>query len=571
MSLPGAVFQSGPNGKPMRWNLDFYDAGLFPDQNPQTLAIRYHVPTEGWSTANRTNELNSIRAAFALWQSVPGVRVKFEESTPLNGVTDVSFQDGVNMVVWLRSNRMINGGLTHFPFGATGMTILAGTGTDEIIAEADIVLNRDLPWFTEFDPQRTSGINVESVVLHEVGHLLGLNHAAVGGATMFWYASPGIAATAGLSTDDVSGIRTVYGVNGAATGKVAGTISVNGSGLKGAVVIAEDAQGRVVAAVMSRNGGNYEMAGLPPGDFRLRVTPLDPGGAGSDGYLVRGADLDTTSNFEFNSVVTDFLPRTNEAVTVQAGKTTSRNVAVAAGVPPFRITETRRFPSAEGLSSGDECIQLRPGQTNAWLAVYVPALAAVSAVLRVSGEGLEYGVTEITPKALRQLTRVQVPVSVASNAVAGLRSIALTVNGFTAWANGFVEILPEVYDFNGDGLDDLFQRRYFSPFTRVEAGPAVDPDGDGFNNAREAVMGSDPTNQKSVNYRIVSVKQALEGTTVTWESAPGRKYQVSSRARLENSAWEVVANGVVAAGELTHWLDVRPALVQRFYRVADAP
>ncbi len=328
-----AVFQSGPNGKPMHWNMDFYDASLFPDQNPQTLAIRYHVASEGWSQANRTRELDSIRAAFALWQGVPGTRVKFEESTSVSGVADVNAQDGVNMVVWLSSNRMINGGTVFFPSGVTAMTVVSGSGSDEIIAEADIVLNRDQPWFTEFDPNRTTGMHVESVVLHEIGHLLGLNHAAVGGATLFWRTAAGIGATAGLSSDDMSGIRSIYPAAGGATGKVSGAVTLNGAGLKGAVVTIEDSGGRVVATELAALEARTNWL-TPAGEFRLRVTPLDPSTLTSDGYLVRGQELDTTLTGSLTSRLPDFLPRTND-LPIQAGKTTSRSLAVTA--------EFRRF------------------------------------------------------------------------------------------------------------------------------------------------------------------------------------------------------------------------------------
>ncbi len=83
-------------------------------------------------------------------------------------------------------------------------------------------------------------------------------------------------------------------------------------------------------------------------------------------------------------------------------------------------------------------------------------------------------------------------------------------------------------------------------------------------------MGSDPTNPSSVNYRITSVKQAVNGTTVTWESAPGRRYRVLSRDRVENGTWQVVNPSITAPGESTSWLDSRPGTIQRFYRVEDA-
>lgn len=84
-------------------------------------------------------------------------------------------------------------------------------------------------------------------------------------------------------------------------------------------------------------------------------------------------------------------------------------------------------------------------------------------------------------------------------------------------------------------------------------------------------MGSDPTDRNSVNYRITSVKQTVSGTTLTWESGLGKKYQILSRSRLENSPWEVVATGITSAGETTQWTDGRPGTEQRFYRVGDAP
>ena len=569
--VPAAVFQRGPNGKPLRWNLDFYDTSLFPDQNPQTLAIRYHLSTEAWSAANRDRELDAIRDAFAIWQSVPGIRYQFEEASMVSGVQDVNSVDGINMVVWLPSNRMLDGGSIFFPSGVAGLTVLSGSTADEIIAEADIVLNRDLQWFTEFNASRTAVNHVETVALHEIGHLLGLNHAAVGGTTMFWHISDAVGASSGLSSDELTGIRSVYGQASGGTGRLVGAVTSGGVGVKGAVVVVEDPDGRLVGSAVSRNGGSYELGGLAPGVYRVRVTPLDPGTQGSDSYLVRGEDLDVTKANEFAGVAPEFLPLTVDGVTVKSGQDTSRALAVTAGVQPFRITETRRYLDPSGFSSGDDTIQLSPGQTNASVAVYVPNLQATEGMLRITGAGLTFGPTEFKPGSLRKLTRVQVPVSVAPDALPGVRSLSLTVNGHTAWANGFIEILPPFPDFNFDGLNDLFQRRYFSPFTRKEAAPASDPDGDGYSNVREERMGSDPTDKASVNYRIVSVKRWVDRTVIAWESGIGQTYRIWSRVRLDGATWELRATGIRSAGELTEWTDTQPGTDQRFYRVENLP
>ncbi|CAN1153318.1 Metalloendoproteinase 2-MMP [Linum perenne] len=50
--------------------------------------------------------------------------------------------------------------------------------------------------------------DLETVALHEIGHLLGLGHSSVEGATM--YPTIAIGATKGLHRDDIQGIKSLY-------------------------------------------------------------------------------------------------------------------------------------------------------------------------------------------------------------------------------------------------------------------------------------------------------------------------------------------------------------------------
>lgn len=104
------------------------------------------------------------------------------------------------------------------PTGACRGSCLAATftgfftrrsGTDRI-DDADIVTNPNVNYSVPGDNCSGSEFRLEGVMVHEVGHLLGLGHTNVGGATMFPSVSAcnnGPASTAG---DDEAAIRNLY-------------------------------------------------------------------------------------------------------------------------------------------------------------------------------------------------------------------------------------------------------------------------------------------------------------------------------------------------------------------------
>src|SRR5206468_2589031 len=144
-------------------------------------AIRFYIGTKTYTDANRTAELNAVRAAFAQWQAIPGTTIKFEEAgfAPA-GLQDIVLGDGTNSIFWTTNATVAGVDMSN----RAGYTLVALDAQNRII-EADTALNaRIFSWFTEINNTNSGAQFVESVVLHEVGHFLGLDHTPVGGGTV---------------------------------------------------------------------------------------------------------------------------------------------------------------------------------------------------------------------------------------------------------------------------------------------------------------------------------------------------------------------------------------------------
>jgi hypothetical protein len=568
------VVQVNTNGDALRWHLDPPDPDVHTNLvNPVSKAIRFFLAADAYTTTNTVAELNAVRAAFGQWQSIPGTILKFEDAGLIATGVDVNTSDNQNVIFWAKNTTTVNGGLDNIS-GLLGATF-NDHFDDNTQIEADIVFNGvQFIWSADFNSADNSKQFIESTATHEIGHFIGLKHSPVGGATMLFRSPGGVNVQAGLSSDEIAAATWLYGQSSTSTnfGRVRGNVTMNGSAVFGAAVLAEETlSGNLVAGTVTRADGSYDLPAMPPGQYSVRVTPLDPPGASP--FLVRGRDINTEQdvlgNYVYDSVQTSFLPTTNVTVALAAGVTNTQNFAVTSGEPAFRITQVRPpRANSDSISPSSFPASMGPGQSNYFIGVASTNLPTSGATLIVTGDGLTLGAPAF--KTQSGLNFISVPISVASDATPGLRSFVVQLSNKVAYANGFLEIRPPVPDFNFDGLDDRFQRQYFPLFTALTAGPNADPDGDGFSNHAEYISGTVPTNSLSL-LKVESITLTASGSTITWPSAPQKHYQVWSRRDVANDSWRTIGSPITATNSSTQFTDVSATDSFRFYRLQALP
>ena len=186
--------------------------------------------------------------------------------------------------------------------------------TDGRILESDIFFNTIFPWSVS-DAGGNDRFDVQSIATHEIGHLLGLSHSALGETELIGTGRRVIAAEAvmfpiaftrgnisdrTLRADDIAGISDVYGTTEFSRefGSISGRVTKNGQGVKGAHVVAfHQPSGKLVGGFTLNDNGDFVIAGLEPGPHILRAEPLDDGDLNSFFEDDFGADLDFRVTF----------------------------------------------------------------------------------------------------------------------------------------------------------------------------------------------------------------------------------------------------------------------------------
>lgn len=226
--------------------------------------------------------LNAVRRSIETWKKAADIEFQVVWSDNQTVSAAGNSGDGISLITIAQTpeNLLLFGGDATETAARTRI-FFNRRGT---ITEADIVLNP----YSQFSTDETIGMfDLEATLTHELGHLLGLEHSSVVGATMYEhqgkngvYNLPNISPRS-LAEDDISGVRAIYGAKTPeenCCGTISGKISLfSGKIANDYQIWAEEAVSGRVSAGVSAVAGKFKVEGLKAGRYRIYAQEYSTG------------------------------------------------------------------------------------------------------------------------------------------------------------------------------------------------------------------------------------------------------------------------------------------------------
>ena len=303
--------------------------------------------------------IGATRRALRHWAEAADIQF-MELTSSAQTMSPQNVGDGINLISVSADNAAVFGA-SESP-GRTRVFYDAGGA----IVEADIALNPNELFSSDSTP---GTYDLESTLTHETGHLIGLDHSAVIGATMQprqpkngLYNLPALTQRT-LSEDDYAGARSLYGPR-KGIGSISGKLMTNAAGraetIFGGHVFAEDiATGKVVAGSITLANGDYHLDGLPAGEYRLIGQSLNGPVTAADIAPAGGSYFDLTETTpSFRSFV-GVGPNLSQLIKVSA------NWAIDLNFFAFSIPPPSLKPEVIGMNDelSTAALPLQPGKT----------------------------------------------------------------------------------------------------------------------------------------------------------------------------------------------------------------
>lgn len=312
--------------------------------NSSAFPLRYAVDRRIVSA--RPDMQDVIARAMSEWTSIDGANLSFASA----GVVDTkSGRDGQNSIT-LSDDLFAN---QHFLAVTTNWYDDSGH-----LAEADIQIDSGV---------MNGSCDLQQLIAHEVGHMLGLDHSGVLSSVMYPYVGK---TGAPLDSDETIAIAELYPKPHAAGGTLTGRVMGDGGPIYAAQVVALNSGGEPVATALTDQQGNFTIDGLPAGTYRLYAEPLDG-----------PVDVQNLSGVWRNAKVTSFPTQFAEGgpIAVENGKVYGNIVVTANGV----VQLNPKWIGVTAADSGNVALAATPGIVH----------AGDTVTLSVGGDGFTSGMT----------------------------------------------------------------------------------------------------------------------------------------------------------------------------------
>ncbi|HMU34290.1 MAG TPA: matrixin family metalloprotease [Pyrinomonadaceae bacterium] len=314
---------AGAKAAPARWRSDRI-----------TIAISRSLFAGASNFKPGTDIERAIRNAISNWESVANVQISFVESKRRDA-SPATRGDGESLVTIAQTSE----NLALFTSGDTNISAKTRVFTDRngFVTEADIVLN---PFAAFSSDGSYATYDLEGVLTHEIGHLLGLRHSQIMGSVMHGNVDinstigPGFSFRKALSAEDIAVVRSLYGpaaLNGSCCGRVTGRLLDSDRSLTGSLILLEDKNGEISAGTRIQNDGDFSFGGLSAGTYAVLIA--------REGVGTLAEDLGT--------------------LYVESGVVTRFEAKPSALLAPFELA----YVGVDGLLS-TSAVKLRPGSTN---------------------------------------------------------------------------------------------------------------------------------------------------------------------------------------------------------------
>jgi hypothetical protein len=338
-----------------------------------------------------------VETAFGDWENIPTAMMSFArgadlpEEVTVNNYTTYwgKFDDGINPVLLDGDGQIIDAirgaGAKNNVIGLAVSAYFTGGPNAGFYTESEVLINGALS-------NKTSSQQYLGVIKHELGHLLGLDHAQINkyagtdgvdaNDNVVPLMFPISTTNAEFTADDILAISLLYPASGFLNGRGAlrGTIRRrNGTLVRGANVIAMNPailseQYSTVTDYLDNAPGAYEFRGLPPGNYRILAEPIVEkftSGSSVGPYAQNRSDLSfiqPISSEYYNGQRESFDPRNDRpddaaAVSVAANGVTE-NIDFLANDSPRQILDqnfvnTAAFFLPIGSSQNQSAVAMR--------------------------------------------------------------------------------------------------------------------------------------------------------------------------------------------------------------------